>query len=106
MRAARASGVAVDTYSPEIVLIPGQLTDRQRNLLAGLVEVLPRVAIATVTNTKAVGDMPNDLSMLEWAGHSYAVANAHPRVLSAAGTLLPANDADGVAGLIRRLLEP
>ena len=57
-------------------------------------------------NVHAVGDMPNDLSMLEWAGHSYAVANAHPRVLSAAGTLLPANDADGVAGLIRRLLEP
>jgi Cof subfamily protein (haloacid dehalogenase superfamily) len=52
----------------------------------------------------AVGDMPNDLSMLRWAGNSYAVANAHHRVRAAATTELPANDADGVAELIRRLL--
>ena len=26
----------------------------------------------------AFGDMPNDLPMLEWAGTSYAMANAHP----------------------------
>lgn len=53
----------------------------------------------------AVGDMPNDLPMLRWAGHSYAVANAHQRVLSTAGTILPANDSDGVAQLIWRLLD-
>ena len=32
----------------------------------------------------AFGDMPNDLPMLAWAGHSVAVANAHPEVLAAA----------------------
>ena len=53
----------------------------------------------------AVGDMPNDVPMLEWAGQSYAVANAHPSALAAAGSVLAeTNDEDAVAKLIRRLL--
>jgi Cof subfamily protein (haloacid dehalogenase superfamily) len=54
----------------------------------------------------AVGDMPNDVPMLEWAGRSYAVANAHPTALAAAGTVLAeTNDEDAVAKLIRTLLQ-
>ncbi len=54
----------------------------------------------------AVGDMPNDVPMLEWAGQSYAVANAHPAALAAAGTVLAeTNDEDAVAKLIRTLLQ-
>jgi HAD superfamily hydrolase (TIGR01484 family) len=53
----------------------------------------------------AVGDMPNDLPMLAWAGQSYAVANAHPSVLEAAQHRLPSNDEDAVAQLIEQLLE-
>ena len=52
----------------------------------------------------AVGDMPNDLPMLAWAGHAYAVANAHPEVLAATGRAVPSNDQDGVAVLIEELL--
>ncbi|MDT0262214.1 Cof-type HAD-IIB family hydrolase [Jatrophihabitans lederbergiae] len=53
----------------------------------------------------AVGDMPNDVPMLEWAGHSYAVANAHPSAIAAADTVLTeTNDQDAVAKLIRSLL--
>jgi hydroxymethylpyrimidine pyrophosphatase-like HAD family hydrolase len=52
----------------------------------------------------AVGDMPNDLPMLAWAGHSYAVANAHPAVLEVAQYRLPSNDDDAVAQLIDELL--
>ncbi len=52
----------------------------------------------------AVGDMPNDLPMLGWAGHSYAVANAHADVRRATDGLLPSHDDDGVADLIFRLL--
>ncbi len=37
----------------------------------------------------AFGDMPNDLAMLEWAGTSYAMANAHPSVLELAGRQAP-----------------
>jgi hydroxymethylpyrimidine pyrophosphatase-like HAD family hydrolase len=52
----------------------------------------------------AVGDMPNDVPMLEWAGRAYAVANAHPSVLAVADDVLPSNDDDGVASLIDSLL--
>ena len=37
----------------------------------------------------AFGDMPNDLPMLEWAGTSYAMANAHPSVRELADHLAP-----------------
>lgn len=53
----------------------------------------------------AFGDMPNDLPMLEFAGHGVAVRNAHPNVLSAAKEVAPTNDEDGVAQVIERLLQ-
>ena len=52
----------------------------------------------------AFGDMPNDLPMFEWAGHSVAMANAHPSVLVAADETTLSNDAHGVAIILERLL--
>lgn len=52
----------------------------------------------------AFGDMPNDLSMLAWAGRGHAVANAHPDVLAAADVVCPSNDDDGVARVLERVL--
>jgi Cof subfamily protein (haloacid dehalogenase superfamily) len=52
----------------------------------------------------AFGDMPNDLPLLAWAGHSVAVANAHPDVLAAADEVTGSNDEDGVAQVLERLL--
>ncbi len=52
----------------------------------------------------AFGDMPNDLPMLAWAGHSVAVANAHPEVLAAASEVTRSNDEDGVALVLERVL--
>jgi len=52
----------------------------------------------------AFGDMPNDLAMLEWAGHAVAVANAHPAVIAAADEVTTANDDGGVARVLERLL--
>ena len=51
----------------------------------------------------AFGDMPNDLPMLEWAGTSYAMANAHPSVRAMADHLAPSNDDDGVAVVLTDL---
>lgn len=52
-----------------------------------------------------VGDMPNDVPMLRWAGTSYAVRGAHPAALAAtSGRVLPPQD-DGVAHLLETLLE-
>lgn len=52
----------------------------------------------------AFGDMPNDLAMLAWAGHSVAVANAHWRVRAAAAEVTGSNDEDGVALVLERLV--
>lgn len=46
---ARLCRVAPSTWSPEIVIVAGGLTERHRNLLTSLVEHQPRVAIAAVT---------------------------------------------------------
>ncbi|GAA2383688.1 HAD family hydrolase [Streptomyces glaucosporus] len=52
----------------------------------------------------AFGDMPNDLEMLNWAGSSFAMANAHPDVLAATPYRTSTNEDDGVAAVIERLL--
>jgi hypothetical protein len=53
----------------------------------------------------AIGDMPNDVPMLEWAGHSYAVGNAHASARAAAQAIVGRNDDDAVAVLIEALLD-
>ena len=50
------------------------------------------------------GDMPNDVEMLTWAGRSYAMGNAHPAAVRAASGRTVANNEDGVAVVIERLL--
>jgi Cof subfamily protein (haloacid dehalogenase superfamily) len=52
----------------------------------------------------AFGDMPNDVEMLTWAGRSFAMGNAHPDVLAAASGRTVANNDDGVAVVIERML--
>jgi Cof subfamily protein (haloacid dehalogenase superfamily) len=51
----------------------------------------------------AFGDNPNDLSMLAWAGRSYAMANAHPLCIEAAKHLAPHVDDDGVAAVLEEI---
>lgn len=48
----------------------------------------------------AVGDARNDLSMLGWAGTSFAMANAHPTVLAATTRRCASNADDGVADVL------
>ncbi|MGW2701304.1 HAD hydrolase family protein [Streptomyces sp. NPDC001340] len=52
----------------------------------------------------AFGDMPNDVEMLTWAGQSYAMGNAHPDVIAAASGRTVANNDDGVAVVIERMI--
>ncbi|MFD1827412.1 HAD-IIB family hydrolase [Mumia zhuanghuii] len=51
----------------------------------------------------AVGDMPNDLPMLRWAGRAFAVANAHRDVLASVHEVVATNDEDGVAAILDRI---
>ena len=69
----------------------------------GLAEVAGRHGIGP-HEVVAVGDMPNDVPMLQWAGRSYAVSNAHPSAQAAADQVLGSNDEDAVAQLIESLL--
>ncbi|MBD0745819.1 Cof-type HAD-IIB family hydrolase [Streptomyces sp. CBMA152] len=59
----------------------------------------------TPAEVVAFGDMPNDVEMLTWAGTSYAMGNAHPDVLAAASGHTVANNDDGVAVVIERILD-
>jgi hydroxymethylpyrimidine pyrophosphatase-like HAD family hydrolase len=54
--------------------------------------------------TVAFGDGENDVELLEWAGYSVAVANAHERVLAAADFVCPPVGEEGVAQVIEALL--
>lgn len=53
----------------------------------------------------AFGDMPNDLEMLEYAGHGYAMASGHPLALATAQHTADTLEADGVAQVIEDLLK-
>lgn len=61
--------------------------------LCELYGILPEEVIA-------VGDAPNDLSMIEFAGLGVAMGNAHDEVKAAAKYVTASNDEDGVAVVI------
>jgi hypothetical protein len=71
---------------------------------SGLKHLCERLDIQA-SQVVAFGDMPNDLPMLDFAGHAVAVANAHPAVLAIADEVTASNDDDGVARTIERLID-
>lgn len=52
--------------------------------------------------TMAFGDYLNDYEMIRACSHGYAMANAHPKLLSAARYIAKSNDEDGVVDAICR----
>ncbi len=64
---------------------------------AWAVESLCRTHGLEPSQVVVFGDMPNDLPLLQWAGYSVAVANAHPKVLAVADDVTLSNDEAGVA---------
>lgn len=62
LHTARVIGAAPDAWSPEIVLVAGDITDRQRTQLEQMVSGLPRVALAAVINASGVGEWSLQLS--------------------------------------------
>ena len=53
----------------------------------------------------AFGDNPNDFSMLQWAGRSYAMADGHPDAHLYAKDVAPSHIDDGVAVILEELLQ-
>lgn len=79
-----------------------EISARQVSKAAALVGYCAARAIDR-SQVVALGDMPNDLSMLSWAGRGIAMANAHPTVLAAIAEVTRSNDDDGVALVIEGL---
>jgi hydroxymethylpyrimidine pyrophosphatase-like HAD family hydrolase len=58
----------------------------------------------TQANVAAIGDMPNDIPMIQWAGIGAAVANAHDRVKAVADLHLPSNDEHAFSHLVDHVI--
>ncbi|MCC7146132.1 MAG: HAD family phosphatase [Phycisphaeraceae bacterium] len=73
---------------------------------AALAKVAEHYGIAR-DRVMAIGDAPNDVPMLLWAGLAVAMGNAWDDARRAAHFVAPDNNADGVAAALRRhVLEP
>ena len=113
----RCQGMDSDTLLARARELLGDLATFTHSSVGGLLEVSgPGVSKALALEqlademdvkgdeTVAFGDMPNDLPMLAWAGHSVAVSNAHPHVLEAVDEVTASNEEDGVALVIERVV--
>ncbi|HEX2263566.1 MAG TPA: HAD family hydrolase [Pseudonocardiaceae bacterium] len=67
----------------------------------GLARLAGELGVAPA-DVLALGDMPNDLAMLQWAGCGVAMANAHPAVLDCADEITARNSEDGLALVLER----
>jgi Cof subfamily protein (haloacid dehalogenase superfamily) len=113
---ARHEEMEPEAFWAETERVVGHLVTTTWSSLGALVEISARGVTKASTlavlceelgvqadEVVAFGDMPNDLPMLEWAGSSYAMANAHPSVRELAGGTAPANEDDGVAAVLEEL---
>jgi len=112
---ARAPDLSSDAMVAALTPVVGHLADLTFSHPRGLVEMSsPGVTKATgladvarelgvdAADVVAFGDMPNDLSMLVWAGHGVAMGNAHPALLDAADEVTASNADDGLAVVLER----
>ncbi len=70
---------------------------------SGVAEIASIIGISQA-DVFAVGDLFNDIELLDWAGFSFAVENAHPQVHDVADLIVPSNDNGGVASVIEAAL--
>lgn len=95
-----AAGRAVASYSglPFIELAADEVTK------AVALDLLARDLGITPAQVVAFGDNHNDISMLEWAGTGYAMANATDDAKEAADEVIASNDDNGLARKIHDLI--
>lgn len=78
-------------------LIPGVNKATALMHLADRLNLIPSQVLA-------IGDQLNDLEMLEWAGYSVAMGNAHPQLQALADQVTLSNNDSGVAHVLHQLL--
>lgn len=57
----------------------------------------------TPDEVAAVGDMPNDVPMLQWVGNPFVMRNAHPSLFEQFTTVIGSHDEDAVGQLLMDL---
>lgn len=87
------------TYSTDKGLV--ELSAPGITKASGLAEVARQLAI-DARHVVAFGDMPNDVSMLGWAGLGVAMGNAHADAAAAADEVTAPHTEDGVALVLER----
>ena len=99
---AALDGIVDVTHSDNLdVLIEMSLLGTNKG--TGLERVAQSRGISA-SEVAAMGDMPNDIPMIKWAGIGGAVANAHDWVKDAADIHLPTNDDHAFAYLVDYVL--
>lgn len=105
--AARSHDGLATAFSPYQVVMSGthwmDVLDPQVNKGVAL-RALQRALGVRPEQTVVFGDYLNDLEMLAVATHSFAMANAHPRVLRAARYRAPSNRDHGVVSVLGQLV--
>lgn len=102
-------GAAAACIGPEMTVVHAgrrivELLPGGFDKATGLAQVVSSFGL-TARDVIAFGDMPNDIPMLSWAGHAVAMANGHPDLMAVAHEIAPANDDDGVAVVLERILD-
>ncbi|WP_394614598.1 HAD family hydrolase [Lentzea sp. JNUCC 0626] len=92
-------GDVIVTYSSNSGLI--EISASGVTKATGLNEVAQRFGVQA-PGIVAFGDMPNDVPMLQWAGHGVAMANAHQDALDVADEVTASHTDDGVAQILER----
>jgi Cof subfamily protein (haloacid dehalogenase superfamily) len=100
LAAGAVGDLAVVTWSSDSALL--EISARDVTKASTLARVCADLGVPAA-EVVAFGDMPNDIAMLAWAGTSYAMADAHPSVVAAAGHVAPAADDDGVAQVLSEI---
>jgi hypothetical protein len=80
-----------------------EITKQGVNKASGLKGLCDTLGIQS-SEVMAFGDGENDVEMLEWAGHSYAMENACEQAKTAAKHTAPSNAEDGIAQIVEKIL--
>lgn len=78
-----------------------QIMDRRVGKAVALRKIATHHGIRS-SQVMAIGDAPNDVGMLQYAGYSIAMSNAVPVVKQVAKWVAPGNDERGVLAALRR----
>ena len=81
------------------------VTHANANMGAALRSFARHAGVA-ITEVAAIGDMANDLAMLDIAGFSIAMGNAPDAVKANADVIAAANDDEGFAKAVREFILP